>query len=472
MIHPITSAKAIGMLLSPLENIVLEFSRIQRRIRSNDSKLPVRRQTGTEQVQASFNQLITEIYSIEERAAKPSSTQAPTSAIPLPPLDITPFSGSIEQWGEFFETFNSRIHCNSSLSSLQKLQYLRSLLQKEPLAVIKHVDVTAKNYDAAYSALVSHYSDHRRLLNYHVQKVFRFRSGSLKSFYETHLTAVNNIKSIEVPDLGDFLLMSIALNNLDPQTRSKFECTQKSDTIPTCNSLMEFVREQVRVQEISGDSPSTPRPNQAWSKSQKPTTYYPPPKQSQAFFITPKSRQGPSRRSSTSSSSSTRSTVFCPICEGDHRIYNCEEYFSLSGTRRLKLIRKLKRCTNCLGYKHSVDACPSHRRCSSCQQKHHSSLHRSDVSKNVEIKPRCSSPSSKAGYKVSHSENYNSHQKFSSALQQEKVKARKESHSSKNTYCQTDHAPLSHQVHDELSSSPPPSTIQNRSSFPTNSSRD
>lgn len=58
----------------------------------------------------------------------------PTSAVKLPALDLPSFSGEILKWIEFWDSFESSVHCNSKLSPVEKLSYLNSkLLEKRSL---------------------------------------------------------------------------------------------------------------------------------------------------------------------------------------------------------------------------------------------------------------------------------------------------------------------------------------------------
>ena len=67
-----------------------------------------------------------------------------------------------------------------------------------------------------------------------------------QSFLTIHTTAINSFKSPEIQDKMDYLIFDLALRNLDNSTRKAFERKWSSQTMPTFQSLIEFVDEFVR----------------------------------------------------------------------------------------------------------------------------------------------------------------------------------------------------------------------------------
>lgn len=82
----------------------------------------------------------------------------------------------------------------------------------------------------------------------------------------------------------------------------------------------------------------------------------------------------------TSSSQSKRSySLFssesaCQMCNGKHFLFQCETFAKLSQSERLKEVKRLGLCINCIRGKHSPSSCKS-RNCKHCSQRHHSMLH-------------------------------------------------------------------------------------------------
>jgi hypothetical protein len=61
-------------------------------------------------------------------------------AVRLPKLSLPLFSGKYNEWFPFFDSFNSVIHSNASLSNVQKLQYLKSSVTSDASSVTSSLE--------------------------------------------------------------------------------------------------------------------------------------------------------------------------------------------------------------------------------------------------------------------------------------------------------------------------------------------
>lgn len=123
--------------------------------------------------------------------------------------------------------------------------------------------------------------------------------SNLYNFVDIPETSVNAIKTFGLTNLADFLLFSLALNNLDSSTKTAFENKRTSDAIPTYDDLIKFVIQEVRGKEIS-DNPV---------RDDKSTLK---PKITRSDVLI-----GSSSSSTRSSSSNVKSTT-CPKCKTFH----------------------------------------------------------------------------------------------------------------------------------------------------------
>ncbi len=77
-------------------------------------------------------------------------TDATGSArVKLPKLSIRPFRGELTAWTTFWDCYEAAIHKNTSVSAIDKFNYLRSLLESTALESISGLTLTAANYDEA-----------------------------------------------------------------------------------------------------------------------------------------------------------------------------------------------------------------------------------------------------------------------------------------------------------------------------------
>lgn len=67
------------------------------------------------------------------------------------------FSGRLQDWQEFWDSFHSSIYENESLSAVDKFSYLKSLLYEPARSTIAGFALTRANYAAAVQVLKKRY---------------------------------------------------------------------------------------------------------------------------------------------------------------------------------------------------------------------------------------------------------------------------------------------------------------------------
>ena len=75
-----------------------------------------------------------------------AKTASKPNAVKLPKIDFKKFSGELLLWPEFWDSFDSAINSNSSLSSVDKMNYLKAKLDGEAAQVISGLALTNVNY--------------------------------------------------------------------------------------------------------------------------------------------------------------------------------------------------------------------------------------------------------------------------------------------------------------------------------------
>ena len=81
------------------------------------------------------------------------ATSQPNIRVRLPKLEAKRFNGKIEEWQEFWDCYESSIHSNTALSSVDKFTYLRSLLGGAAKTGIAGLALTTANYQVAIDLL-------------------------------------------------------------------------------------------------------------------------------------------------------------------------------------------------------------------------------------------------------------------------------------------------------------------------------
>ncbi|XP_074611009.1 uncharacterized protein LOC141865576 [Acropora palmata] len=86
----------------------------------------------------------------------------------LPKLKVKRFNGRLQDWQEFWDSFQSSIDGNDNLSAVDKFSYLKSLVQEPARSTIAGFALTAVNYDAAVQALKKRYGKEIAIQRAHV----------------------------------------------------------------------------------------------------------------------------------------------------------------------------------------------------------------------------------------------------------------------------------------------------------------
>ena len=83
----------------------------------------------------------------------PSESSTSQVKIKLPKLELPKFRGDITQWQGFWDQFNTSIHENTSLSDIEKFNYLRTFLTDSVYSLISGLSLNSENYKEAVNVL-------------------------------------------------------------------------------------------------------------------------------------------------------------------------------------------------------------------------------------------------------------------------------------------------------------------------------
>ncbi|XP_059616180.1 uncharacterized protein LOC132261397, partial [Phlebotomus argentipes] len=265
----------------------------------------------------------------------------------LPPIKLLRFSGKESEWQAFIELFTSVIHDNSTLSGVQKMQYLISNLEATPKKLISHLALTNANYESAMEILKARYENKRLMVNNYMSSIVQHRRLTAASADEViQLHDCINACIAGLKNLGynvttwDPMLVSIAMQKFDGETNKAFEESIIDVTaVPTIAELMKFLLKRYRILRAS--------PKEAqYSKELKKKSFH------------------------TASSLQ----VTCSKCGNDHILMKCPEFQKLTPLQRKDHAKEKNLCYNCLTH-HRKDDCKSKKTCFTCNKRHHTLLH-------------------------------------------------------------------------------------------------
>ena len=100
--------------------------------------------------------------SIPSQLVTPAIGSAPTK---LPKLELKKFYGYPVEWAPFWDSFNSAVHQNSSISDVNKFNYLESLIHGQAANTISGFSLTGENYKEAVRLLKEKYGNKQVLIS-------------------------------------------------------------------------------------------------------------------------------------------------------------------------------------------------------------------------------------------------------------------------------------------------------------------
>lgn len=288
----------------------------------------------------------------------------------LPEIPLPKFNGEFHRWPTFRDRFIALVEGRPGLSNVDKLYYLTGCLQGVALDAIRGIPVSEQNYELAWSTLATRFYRPRMVATSLVDKLLVVPTSSQESLHDltvflaTFEESISLLSSLNIPDLGSFILFTLAFRNLSVVTRKLFESSISGvSTYPSIDDLLKFIRTRITVLENVSEIKGTVNRKSNQNSISVVSGFG-------------KGRPGKEHPVSLVTTKSVSSSVLsCLRCSGPHNISSCSQFRSGSIDDRNRFAHDHKLCFNCLSGSHWSRACPSKARCQTCSGKHHSLLH-------------------------------------------------------------------------------------------------
>ena len=154
--------------------------------------------------------------------------------------------------------------------------------------------------------------------------------------------------------------------NLNSEATKARELTHAGNDLQTIQQMTDFLSERCRTLEFSSTKPKSVLPAET-------KTVYSANKGSNARRGYGHTESGPERGQAYGAI--VKETIFCQICQGNHKVQYCQELTYLDVAARIDLVKQKKLCFNCLRSSHMINQCPSKSVCRTCRGKHPSLIH-------------------------------------------------------------------------------------------------
>lgn len=176
------------------------------------------------------------------------------------------------EWPVFRDRFLARVGHIPNLPSIDRFYYLLGCLQGDALYTIKNIAVTENTYNLAWSTVFERYDKPRQLASLIVDKLNAVQSQSqeslegLKQFLILFSDQVAMLKSLNIPDLGEFILFALSVRGLSLSTRKGFESANSCE-FPLVSDLVTYFKSRVAVLETVTQSSNVRSYNQQRDKT-------------------------------------------------------------------------------------------------------------------------------------------------------------------------------------------------------------
>ncbi|XP_050517436.1 uncharacterized protein LOC126892046 [Diabrotica virgifera virgifera] len=275
----------------------------------------------------------------------------------------------MNNWLDYANIFESLVNKNEYLDNIRRFHYLRSSLQGGAAQIIRTLEFTAENYEIAWKLVRERYDNNRLLISNHVNALFNIEpinkesSGRLRQLVDIFSKHLYALKQLGLPtEYWDVLLNHIISSTFDTYTLRAWENSKTTNEIPSFDDFKTFLKSRADLLESI-------EANQAEKQNTR--------NNSQAGAYPRNTKNSQNTRglySSQDTPNNTDSARCCPMCKGEHAIYQCGEFLRLSSKERFDKVRKMNLCTNCLKGGHYYRRCKQST-CKRCSSKHHTYLH-------------------------------------------------------------------------------------------------
>ncbi|CAB0033517.1 unnamed protein product [Trichogramma brassicae] len=283
----------------------------------------------------------------------------------LPTIVIGDFSGDIQDWVRFRDTFKEMVIERPNLPAIFKMNYLRTYVKGEAAELLQKVPSGGEHFATAWKVLLSHYDNKRALINKLMTKLMSLptmtndSAGELMRVLNGVRNSLQALKALGSPvQHWDHFTVFLTRSKITQQCRVKWEDSVNQLRDPTVPDTFEDL---CKFLEAERNALSLLESTQDFAKRTLHT-----PSDSKAS--TSKNR----RSSNFVQASSSQSP--CPVCSEDHALELCATFRKQSVSERKRTLGQKRLCYRCLEA-HMVKNCKSSMTCFNCNGKHHTLIH-------------------------------------------------------------------------------------------------
>lgn len=233
-----------------------------------------------------------------------------TTQVKLEPLKIPKFRGTYESWPTFSSLFDTLIISNKSLTDIERMQYLKSVVTDEAERAIASLRITNENFEKAWKILTERFDNKQAIIDNQITRVLEMEkvpgnsAHLLRKFHDQSKEYFVLLKNVS----GEQMLVHVLKSKLDNFTRSLYQQQVEDKEVgENCEDFFAFLHKRCRVLESMEFKRNVERDE---------------------------------RKSKFKPGHSKQEAKSCSCCGKDHVIYFCEKFKAMKVQERSELIKK------------------------------------------------------------------------------------------------------------------------------------
>ena len=211
-----------------------------------------------EQLKLQMQQLLLDQQTIQ---IQQTQREHNSNMIKLPQLEMPIFNGDKMKWTEFWDTFETTIDKNESLSDVEKLKYLNSKLIGEAKLAVSGLLLSNENYKVAKELLKERFGDQQTVINAHYTEMINLFSASnntrsLRALYDQ---IEKNLRSLEAlkQDINQNVFISMVTSKIPKDVLIQLKLQKGSKCEWSVSKLRELFNEYISARERAEQQATT-----------------------------------------------------------------------------------------------------------------------------------------------------------------------------------------------------------------------
>ena len=274
----------------------------------------------------------------------------------LPKIELPKFNGNPLNWKHFIDSFTCSIDQNSSISDIQKMTYLQSLLCDSAADTIENFALSSENYQPALELLKSRFGNDQVLISAHMNNLLKINPikslsnvTGLRKVYDNIESQIRSLNSLKIDSKQYGPLLIPILSSKIPQTLNLQISRTIGNGIWDINSVLKIFREEIEARE---------RLNPVNDEKERHPQY----SASSLFANSDKYKKDKKTKKN-----------LCIFCDSNkHNLAKCNLVTDVNV--RKNILKNKGRCFKCTKTNHVAKECKSNIKCFECGKDHHAAV--------------------------------------------------------------------------------------------------